>query len=63
MHYLNLRWRKSSYSGCMNSCVEVAALDTTRAVRDTTDPTGPALIFTAAQWSAFTASVRAGLFD
>jgi hypothetical protein len=27
------------------------------------DPTGPVLMFTAAEWSAFTAGVRAGEFD
>lgn len=47
----------------MTSCVEVAALDTTRAVRDSKNPAGPALTVSAAQWSAFTASVRTGLFD
>ncbi|MGH3927757.1 MAG: DUF397 domain-containing protein [Pseudonocardiaceae bacterium] len=59
----HLRWRKSSYSGSMNSCVEVAGLGSGRAVRDSKDPTGPALMFTAAQWAAFTAGIRAGQFD
>jgi hypothetical protein len=62
MHH-HLRWRKASYSGCMNSCVEVADLGTTRAVRDSKNPSGPALTFTAAAWSAFTAGIRAGEFD
>jgi len=44
--------------------VEVADLDDgDRAVRDSKDPSGPALTFTAAAWSAFTAGVRAGDFD
>jgi hypothetical protein len=30
-----------------------------RAVRDSKDPTGPALTCTAAEWSAFTAGIRA----
>jgi hypothetical protein len=47
----------------MNSCVEVADLGTTRAVRDSKNPSGPALTFTAAAWSAFTAGIRAGEFD
>ncbi len=55
-------WRKASYSnGNGGDCVEVADLDGGhRAVRDSKNPTGPALTFTAAEWAAFTASVRAG---
>lgn len=56
-------WMKSSYSGSGNNCVEVAELDGGRAVRDSKDPTGPALMFTATEWVAFTAGVRAGEFD
>jgi hypothetical protein len=50
------QWRKSSNgngNGC--NCVEVADLDTDRAVRDFKKPTGPALMFTAVAWAAFTA--------
>ena len=59
------QWRKSSYSGAENACVEVADLPDGggRAVRDSKNPTGPALMFTAAEWVAFTAGVRAGEFD
>lgn len=57
------QWRKSSYSGAENACVKVADLPGGAAVRDSKDPTGPALKFTAAQWAAFTAGVRAGEFD
>ncbi|MGH3778541.1 MAG: DUF397 domain-containing protein [Pseudonocardiaceae bacterium] len=57
-------WRKSSYSnGNGGDCVEVADLpDGGRGVRDSKDPTGPALMFTATEWAAFTAGVRAGEF-
>ncbi|MGH3899314.1 MAG: DUF397 domain-containing protein [Pseudonocardiaceae bacterium] len=61
MHHL--RWSKSSYSGAMNSCVEVAALDSGRAVRDSKNPTGAVLRFTVTEWAAFTAGVRSGEFD
>lgn len=59
------QWRKSSYSnGNGGDCVEVADLDGGgRAVRDSKNPHGPALIFTAAEWTAFTAGVRASEFD
>ncbi|MGH3920023.1 MAG: DUF397 domain-containing protein [Pseudonocardiaceae bacterium] len=57
-------WRKSSHSVNAQNCIEVADLDHgSRAVRDSKDPTGPALMFTATEWSAFTAGVRAGEFD
>jgi hypothetical protein len=57
------RWIKSSRSGANNNCVEVANLDNGRAVRDSKNPAGPVLNFTADQWSAFTTGVRAGEFD
>lgn len=59
----NVRWKKSSRSGAFNNCVEVAALGTVRAVRDSKNPTAPALTVTASQWAAFTAGVRTGEFD
>lgn len=57
-------WRASSYSAASGNCIEVAQLATGhRAVRDSKNPTGPILTYTLAQWSAFTAGVRAGDFD
>jgi len=56
-------WRKSSHSAD-GDCVEVAPLDGGgMAVRDSKDPEGPALVFTAAEWRAFVAGVRDGEFD
>ena len=52
-------WRKSSYSGGNGgNCIQVAGLPGTIAVRDSKDPDGPALLFTAAEWAAFTARVK-----
>ncbi|MGH3329266.1 MAG: DUF397 domain-containing protein [Streptomycetales bacterium] len=57
-------WRKSSFSGADNNCVEVALLDPGRvAVRDSKAPAGPALVFAAEQWRTFVGRVRDGRFD
>jgi hypothetical protein len=55
-------WRKSSYSaGNGGDCVEVARTPPAAvAVRDSKDPDGPKLIFTPADWAAFTESIRTG---
>ncbi|WP_280458762.1 DUF397 domain-containing protein [Nocardia carnea] len=48
------QWFKSSKSSGDGNCVEVAFLDReTVGVRDSKDPTGPALVFGAAEWSGF----------
>ncbi|MFC7386290.1 DUF397 domain-containing protein [Sphaerisporangium rhizosphaerae] len=60
----NARWRKSSYSGGGNNCVEVAGnLPGVIGVRDSKNPTGPALLFTPGGWSAFVKGVKGGEFD
>ena len=55
-------WRKSSYSGTNGGdCVEVACTPPAAvAVRDSKDPDGPKLIFTPADWAAFTTTIRTG---
>ena len=60
-----MRWRKSSYSGSNGGgCVEVMrSRPQTVAVRDSKDPEGPRLAFTAAEWRAFTRRVKTGGFD
>jgi hypothetical protein len=42
--------------------VEVAFVGGQVAVRDSKNPTGPALVFTAAEWTAFVGGVTAGEF-
>ncbi len=57
-------WHKSTYSSDQGgNCIEVADLEGLRAVRDSKNRAGSVLMFTAAQWSAFTAGVQAGEFD
>jgi hypothetical protein len=53
-------WRKSSYSGGGNNCVEVAAGAATVAVRDSKDPEGGQLVFGASAWTAFTSAIKHG---
>ncbi|PLW74149.1 DUF397 domain-containing protein [Streptomyces sp. SCUT-3] len=55
------QWRKSSYSGDTGGeCVEVAAVDGGIAVRDSKDPDGPRLTFTADGFAAFVAAAASG---
>ncbi|MFJ1458815.1 DUF397 domain-containing protein [Nocardia sp. N2S4-5] len=57
------RWFKSSRSGANQDCVEVAFLDGDHiGLRDSKNPSGPALIFAPAEWDAFVAGTAAGLF-
>ncbi|MFQ6330296.1 DUF397 domain-containing protein [Nocardia sp. CWNU-33] len=57
-------WFNSSRSGGNDNCVEVAFLDRNMVgVRDSKNPTGPALVFTPGEWDAFTAGVNDGEFD
>ena len=54
-------WFTSSFSGD-NGCVQVK-LREGALVRDSKDPAGPVLSFTAPEWAAFLAGVRSGEFD
>lgn len=58
------QWYKSTRSGpnCDN-CVEVAFVGGAIALRDSKNPTGPALIFTPAEWDAFVEGAKDGEFD
>ncbi|MER7793847.1 DUF397 domain-containing protein [Streptomyces sp. NPDC097640] len=56
------RWFKSSYSDNGGACIEIAAnLVASRGVvpvRDSKDPNGPTLVFSAAEWSSFVSAVQ-----
>jgi len=55
-------WRKSSYSGGGNQCVEVADLGATIAVRDSKNPSAGHLAFGTGDWQAFLEDAKRGRF-
>ncbi|BDU02224.1 transcriptional regulator [Nocardia sputorum] len=58
------KWFKSSRSQAGKECVEVAFLTGGGVgVRDSKNPTGPALKFTSAEWNTFTTGIVDGLFN
>ena len=59
-----LTWRKSSYSTSNGGdCVEVGTDSHTIAVRDSKNPSSPALAFNPAKWLAFTRRMQASCHD
>jgi Domain of unknown function (DUF397) len=64
-------WHKSSVTGGADgACVEIAFVagskegsDHVVAMRDSRRPDGPVLVFTPAEWEAFTLGVQDGEFD
>ncbi len=61
-HPVALSWRKSSASAT-GDCVEVARSDQSVYVRDSKQRLPHVLEFSASEWLAFVAGVRAGEFD
>ncbi|MGK4580746.1 DUF397 domain-containing protein [Kitasatospora sp. HPMI-4] len=56
-------WFKSSYSNNGGNCIEVApGYAGVMPVRDSKDPEGPALVFSAEGFAAFVAGVKSGEF-
>ncbi len=54
-------WRKSSYSGgSSDNCLEVGdtPAPTHVPVRDSKNPAGPAVVFSASAWSAFVSGLK-----
>ena len=56
-------WCKSSRSEATGgSCVEIASAEGAVGVRDSTDTSGPVLVFSRREWDAFLTRARAGGF-
>ncbi len=61
---ITTEWKKSSRSGGNGGqCVEVRRHEQAIQVRDSKDPSGPVLQFTAAEWKAFTDGAKDGEFS
>lgn len=61
MNPSDITWRKSTYSGGQDECLEIAdGLPTGSPVpvRDSKRPDGPYLLFPASSWAAFVAVVK-----
>ena len=58
------RWQKSSASNPSGNCVELAKLrGGAIAIRNSRDPSGPALVYTRAEIAAFLRGAKDGDFD
>lgn len=58
-----LAWRKARSSMGGGACVELAPVGGLVAIRDSKDPFGPVLRYTAAEWNAFLDGAKKGEFD
>lgn len=56
-------WRKSQHSMANGNCVEVRTADSAIAIRDSMNPNGDMLAYSAQSWRTFTAAARQGRYD
>jgi Domain of unknown function (DUF397) len=60
---LALNWRKARMSTNNGACLEVASVPGKIALRDSKDPSGPMLVYTPDEWTAFLDGAKNGEFD
>ncbi|QKW08033.1 DUF397 domain-containing protein [Streptomyces sp. NA04227] len=60
---IDTQWVKSSHSGGDSNCVEIGEYGAEVVVRDSKNPTGPALVFDPAAVQVFVGRVAGGAFD
>ncbi|GCD45756.1 DUF397 domain-containing protein [Streptomyces paromomycinus] len=61
MNLVNVTWRKSTYSGGQDECLEIADNLPARSpvpIRDSKRPHGPHLLFSAPAWAAFLTALK-----
>ncbi|RAY11770.1 DUF397 domain-containing protein [Actinomadura craniellae] len=58
-----MAWRKSTRSSDGPTCVEVAAYEDRRYIRDSTDPDGPVIALTPSTWTVLLHGIQAGAHD
>lgn len=63
LEHSDLRWRKAQQSVQNGQCVELARAGSMIAIRDSKNPAGPMLMYTAAEWRAFLDGAKHGEFD
>jgi uncharacterized protein DUF397 len=56
-------WRKSSYSGAGNDCVELVVAGNGAAVRDSKKPDAGQVVFSGADFSTFVGILKDGRYD
>jgi len=61
--FRDLPWRRAQRSVANGACVELAPVNGMVAMRDSKDPDGPVLMYTATEWGAFLHGAKAGEFD
>ena len=55
-------WHKSSRSGSSGDCIEARATSDVAQIRDSKDPSGPALTFAHTAWADFVTDVKSERF-
>jgi hypothetical protein len=56
-------WRKASHSVNNGQCVEVASTHAAVMIRDSVDPSGPVVSYSARTWQRFLATAKADTFN